>query len=162
MVKPIPDGFHTVTPYLTVEGADKLLDFVKSSFGAEEINRSTRPDGTVWHAAVRIGNSMVMLAEAAEPWKPMPTSIYLYVNDVDATYKKAIAAGGTSIMEPADQFYGDRHGGVQDPVGNIWWVAHARRRRHARGDGTASPGRGQAARQCLASGRSWVALASCQ
>ncbi len=122
-VRPIPAGYHTVTPYLAVAGANKLLDFVKRAFDAKEIRCSKRPDGTVWHAEVRIGDSMVMLAEAAAPWKPMPTGIYLYVSDVDATYKSAIAAGGTSIMEPADQFYGDRHGGVQDPVGNMWWIA---------------------------------------
>lgn len=122
-VKPIPEGYHTVTPYLAVAGAEKLLDFVKRAFGAKETSRSMRPDGTVWHATVRIGDSMVMLAEATEPWKPMPTSIYLYLNDVDGTFQKAIAAGGTSLMEPADQFYGDRVGGLQDPVGNMWWVA---------------------------------------
>jgi PhnB protein len=121
-VKPIPEGYHTVTPYLTVEGAGKLLDFVKRAFDAKEIHRTTRPDGTLWHAEVRIGDSMVMMAEAADPWKPMSSAIYLYVNDTDATYQSAIAAGATSLMEPANQFYGDRNAGVQDPVGNMWWI----------------------------------------
>ena len=121
-VKPIPEGYRAVTPYLTVEGAAQLLDFVKRAFDAKEIHRTTRPDGTVWHAEVRIGDSMIMIAEAAAPWKPMPSANYLYVNDTDATYRSALAAGATSLMEPANQFYGDRNAGVQDPVGNIWWI----------------------------------------
>ena len=122
-VKPIPEGYHSVTPYLAVEGATQLLDFVKRAFDAQELHRSVRPDGTLWHAEVRIGDSMVMMAEAADPWKPMPSTLHLYVDDTDATYRRAIAAGATSLMEPADQFYGNRSGGVQDPVGNLWWIA---------------------------------------
>jgi PhnB protein len=123
-VKPIPEGFHTVTPYLVVEGAARLLEFLKRAFGAQELEPpSTRPDGTILHAAVRIGDSPVMLAEASEPWKPMPTGIYLYVEDTDATYRRALEAGGTSLMEPADQFYGDRNAGVKDPSGNFWWIS---------------------------------------
>lgn len=120
--KPIPDGYHSVTPYLIVEGAPKLMDFVIQAFGAEERERMTRADGTIGHAEVRIGDSVVMLSEARGEWKPMPAAIYLYVPDTDATYRQALEAGATSVMEPADQFYGDRNAGVRDPVGNLWWI----------------------------------------
>ncbi|HTD23304.1 MAG TPA: VOC family protein [Terriglobales bacterium] len=122
-VKPIPEGFHTITPYLTVQGATKLMDFLKQAFGAEETLRTTRPDGTIGHAQMKIGDSFVMIADAGDPWKPMPTGIYLYVTDTDATYKRALQAGATSLMEPADMFYGDRNAGVQDPSGNFWWIS---------------------------------------
>lgn len=122
-VKPIPEGHHSVTPYLVVPGVAKLIDFLKRAFEAKEIHRTTRPDGTIMHAEVRIGDSMVMMGEARGEWKPMPGAIYLYVNDTDATYKRALRAGATSVMEPADQFYGDRNAGVKDPVGNHWWIA---------------------------------------
>lgn len=119
----IPKGFHTVTPYLIVEGADKLIDFLKQSFGAEEVERIAGPDGKVGHAEVRIGDSMIMMGEASGEWKPIPGSIYLYVKDTDAAYKHALEAGATSVMEPADQFYGDRNAGVRDVCGNTWWIA---------------------------------------
>ncbi len=122
-VQPIPDGFHTVTPYLIVEGASKLLDFVKSAFGAEEISRHDGPEGKIMHAQFKIGDSIIMASDAREDYPPMPAMMYLYVTDCDATYRQAIAAGATSLMEPTDQFYGDRHGGVLDPVGNQWWIS---------------------------------------
>ncbi len=122
-VKPIPDGYHTVTPYLTVQGVPKLIDFLKQAFEAQELERMTQPDGTIGHAEVRIGDSVVMMGEARDEWKPMPSGIYLYVNDTDAVYKRALQAGATSIMEPADQFYGDRSAGVKDSSGNHWWIA---------------------------------------
>ncbi|MGH8937106.1 MAG: VOC family protein [Acidimicrobiia bacterium] len=122
-VKPIPDGYHSVTPYLIVEGADKLLDFLKRAFSAEETVRMPRPDGSVAHAEVRIGDSIVMLGDAGEQWSPMPGMINLYVEDCDATYLRALEAGATSLQEPEDQFYGDRTAGVRDPVGNHWWIA---------------------------------------
>jgi PhnB protein len=122
-VKPIPDGYHTVTPYLTVQGVSKLIDFLKQAFEAREIERMTQPDGTIMHAEVRIGDSVVMMGEARDQWKPVPGAIYLYVNDTDAVYKRALRAGATSLMEPADQFYGDRSAGVKDPSGNYWWIA---------------------------------------
>lgn len=121
-VKPIPDGYHTVTPYLKVEGVAELIDFLKRAFEAVETERLPGPDGKVGHAEVRIGDSVVMMGEAGDG-NPMPAMIYLYVSDTDAAYKRALEAGATSLMEPADQFYGDRNGGVQDPFGNIWWVA---------------------------------------
>jgi PhnB protein len=122
-VKPIPDGYHSVTPYLTVQGAAKLIDFLKQAFEAQEIERLTRPDGAIGHAEVRIGDSIVMMGEAGGEWTPMPGALYLYVNDVDATYKRALQVGAVSTMEPMDQFYGDRSAGVKDPSGNQWWIA---------------------------------------
>jgi PhnB protein len=122
-VKAIPDGYHAVTPYLVVQGAAKLIDFLKQAFDAQETFRMPMPDGTIMHAEVKIGDSMMMMGEASEQWKPMPAALYLYVTDADAVYKRALQAGATSIMEPADQFYGDRHGGVKDPSGNMWWIA---------------------------------------
>jgi uncharacterized glyoxalase superfamily protein PhnB len=122
-VKPIPDGYHSVTPYLTVRGVPMLIDFMRQAFEAQEVERVTRPDGTVGHAEVKIGDSIVMMGEANSEWQPMPGAIYLYVNDVDATYKRALRAGAVSTMEPVDQFYGDRSAGVKDPSGNQWWIA---------------------------------------
>jgi uncharacterized glyoxalase superfamily protein PhnB len=121
-VTPIPAGFHTVTPYLVVQGAAKLIDFLKQAFDAKEIMRMPLPDGTIMHAEVKIGDSIVMMGDARGEMKPMPAAIYLYVNDADATYQRALRAGATSTMEPADQFYGDRNAGVKDPVGNQWWI----------------------------------------
>ena len=122
--KPIPDGFHAVTPYLVVSGVKRLIEFLEKAFGAEVVERHTRPDGTVMHAQVRIADSIVMMGE---PWgenaKQMPAALYLYVKDVDAVFKQALAAGGTSTDAPADQFYGDRSGGIKDPSGNQWWIA---------------------------------------
>lgn len=123
-VKPIPDGYHAVTPYLVVHDAKKLIDFMRQAFDAKEIERMTMPDGSIGHAEVRISDSVMMLGEArGETWKPMPSSIYLYVTDCDAVYKQALEAGATSLMEPKDQFYGDRSGSVTDPVGNHWFIA---------------------------------------
>ncbi|HEX2276932.1 MAG TPA: VOC family protein [Candidatus Tectomicrobia bacterium] len=122
-VKPIPDGFHSVTPYLQVQGASKLIDFLKQAFGAEEVFRMPRPDGAVMHAEVRIGDSIIMLGEAMGEHQPMPGSIYLYVDNADATYRRALQAGATTVHEPADQFWGDRLAGVKDPVGNFWSIA---------------------------------------
>ncbi len=120
-VKPIPDGYHTVTPYLIVEGVPKLIEFLKKAFNAEIVEEIT-VNGMVTHAEVKIGNSMVMMGEARGEHSPMPAMFYLYVEDTDATYKQAIAAGGISVMEPTDQFYGDRNGGVKDHCGNQWWI----------------------------------------
>jgi len=122
-VKPIPEGYRSVTPYLTIEGVARLLEFVKAAFDGQERERITGPDGRVAHAEVRIGDSVVMMGEARGDWKPMPGTIYLYTTDADATYKRALTAGATSLAEPANQFYGDRHGAVRDPVGNVWWIA---------------------------------------
>jgi len=126
-VNPIPQGFHTVTPYLVVAGVAQLLDFVKGAFGAEVLERHARPDGVVMHAQVKIGDSRIMLGDptgATEEWqKALPCALYLYVPDCDALYESAIRAGAKSLQAPADMFYGDRHGGVVDAWGNQWWIA---------------------------------------
>jgi len=122
-VKPIPDGYHTVTPYLLVRGVRELIEFTKKAFGASEVRRMGPPDGPVMHAEIKIGDSRIMMGEASGEWQPMPASLYLYVEDCDSMYRSAIAAGGTSINEPRDEFYGDRMGGVKDPSGNTWWIA---------------------------------------
>jgi uncharacterized glyoxalase superfamily protein PhnB len=122
-VKPIPDGYHTVTPYLTLNNPGAVIDFLKKAFDAQETFAMRDDKGNVQHAEVKIGDSIVMLGAAHDQWKARPSNFYLYVEDVDAMYKKAIAAGGKSISEPATQFYGDRHGGVEDSEGNNWWVA---------------------------------------
>src|SRR5262249_61986475 len=97
--------------------------YLKEAFEAQERERLTGPDGTIGHAEVRIGDSIVMMSEASQEWKPMPSAMYLYVNDADATYKRALQAGATSTMEPMDQFYGDRNAGGKDPAGNQWGSA---------------------------------------
>ncbi|MGI8746081.1 MAG: VOC family protein [Bryobacteraceae bacterium] len=123
MAKPVPDGYHTVTPYLAVANAAEFINFVKAAFGATEMYSHKRPDGSIGHAEVKIGDSLVMIGQAGGEWKPMPAALYVYVPDCDSVYRGAIAAGGVSLAEPKDQFYGDRHGGVKDPAGNQWWIA---------------------------------------
>ena len=122
-VNPIREGFHTVTPYLMVREAAELVDFVKQAFGATELFRSTGSAGGL-HVEVRIGDSMVMIGGGGI-WsgEPMPAAIYLYIDDVDAVYERALKAGATSIMEPADQPYGDRLAGVKDAFGNVWYIS---------------------------------------
>ena len=122
-VKPVPDGFHTVTPYLTVSDANGLLDFIKGAFDAKEFHVMRRPDGSVGHADLMIGDSHVMLGQANVEWSSMPGQLYLYVPDCDASFRQAVAAGATSVQEPKTQFYGDRHGCVKDLCGNLWWLA---------------------------------------
>ncbi len=120
-VKPVREGFHTVTPYVMVQEADKLINFVKQAFGATELLRTIGSAGGI-HAEVRIGDSMIMVG-GAQSGEQMPAAIYLYMNDVDAVYKRALQAGATSIMEPVDQSYGERSAGVKDPFGNVWYIA---------------------------------------
>lgn len=122
-VKPIPEGYHTLTPFLMVKGAARNIEFIKNAFGAKERSIHKAPDGTIMHAELEIGDSVLMMSEATEKYPPMPSSLYLYVEDVDAVYNKAIRAGGISLREPTDEFYGDRSSGVSDPGGNQWWIA---------------------------------------
>lgn len=121
--KPVPDGYHTVTPYIVANDAGALIEFLQRAFGMRVDHRMNDPDARVWHADLTIGDSHIMVGHAAGANKPFPAMIYLYVPDCDAVYRRALAAGASSIMEPADQFYGDRHGGLNDPFGNQWWVA---------------------------------------
>src|SRR5688572_4900228 len=122
-VRPIPDGYHTVTSILMVDGAAKLIDFLKGAFGAQEKERFTDPSGKIAHAEVTIGDSIVQLNDAGGEWKPIQVPLLLYVTDTDAAYQGALKAGATSVREPANQFYGDRTGGVKDAFGNTWWIA---------------------------------------
>jgi uncharacterized glyoxalase superfamily protein PhnB len=122
-VQAIPEGYRSVTPYLVVEGAAGVLEFVKAAFGARERLRMAGPGGSIGHAEVTIGDSVVMVADAGPEWPPMPASIHLYVDDCDGTYERAMAAGATTIRPPRDEFYGDRMAGVRDPAGDQWWIA---------------------------------------
>ncbi len=122
-VKPIPEGYHTVTPYLTVDDPAPVIEFLKKAFDAQESFAMRDDQGNIGHAEVKVGSSMVMLGKAHDQWKSRPGNFYVYVEDCDAIYKKALAAGGTSISEPETQFYGDRHGAVADSQGNNWWIA---------------------------------------
>lgn len=122
-VKPIPDRYHVVTPYLIVKGMDKLLDFMQKTFDAKVVERHAMPDGQVMHAEARIGDSIMMMGEAMGNFAPIPAGMYIYVEDTDKTYQKALTAGATSTMPPADQFCGDRSARVKDMCGNQWWIA---------------------------------------
>jgi len=123
MVKKIPDGYHNVQPYLVVRDADALIDFTIAAFGAKEKVRMPGPDGKTAHGEVDIGDSVVMMGSPMPGANLMPGMIYLYVDDTDATYKKALAAGGKSTEEPNDAFYGDRRAAVEDSQGNSWFIA---------------------------------------
>ena len=130
-VKAIPDGHRTVTPYLAIKDAAKALDFYTRAFGAVESYKLMMPDGRVGHAEIRLGDSLIMLAdefpeyggEAPDTLGGSPVSLHLYVEDVDAFVKKAVAAGAKERKPVADQFYGDRSGQLEDPFGHLWWVA---------------------------------------
>jgi PhnB protein len=130
-VKPIPDGYHSITPYLIVKGGSAAIEFYKKAFGAAEVMRIPGPDGKVGHAEIRIGDSVVMLADehlemgAKSPQTigGSPVSILLYVEDVDAVIRKAVAAGAKIQRPVEDKFYGDRMGTVDDPYGHVWHVA---------------------------------------
>ena len=122
-VKPVPDGYHTLTPYLVADGADKVISFMKDAFGAKAVfEPMMRPDGKIMHAEFKIGNSVLMIADSSERAKATASMLYVYVPNVDAVYQKALKAGATSVMEPANMFYGDRSGGVKDPAGNHWHI----------------------------------------
>ena len=118
-----PDGYQSVIPYLHVNGATKLIAFMKEVFDAQEIAIYPRPDGTVGHAALRIGDSMIELADVSAEWPAMPCALQVYVPDTDAAYLRALKAGASSLLPPADQFYGDRTASVRDSCGNNWYIA---------------------------------------
>lgn len=130
-VKPVPEGYHTVTPYLIVKGGAAAIEFYKKAFGATEVMRMADPSGRIGHAEVKIGDSHVMLADE-DPMRGIrspqsiggsPVTILLYVEDVDSTVGQAVAAGAKLTRPVEDQFYGDRTGGLEDPFGHIWYVA---------------------------------------
>jgi PhnB protein len=118
-----PPDHNTVSPYLVVHGVPGLLEFMRKAFGAQELHRTATPDGIVRHAEARIGDTVIMMGEASAEFPPRPAMLHVYVPDADAVYRSALEAGGLSLREPSDQFYGDRTGGVQDAFGNQWWMA---------------------------------------
>ena len=126
----IREGFHTVTPYLIVQGAAEVLEFARQAFGAQEIFRFKLPDGNIGHAEFRVGDSMVEIADGNQQHPPIPATIHLKVKDVDAVYERALQAGGVSLYPPTDQDYGERDGGVQDPGGNHWYIGSPRGETH--------------------------------
>jgi PhnB protein len=119
----IPEGLHSVTPGVMARGTPKYIDFLKQAFGAEEAARHESPDGTVIHAKIRIGDSIIETSEAREAWPPMPGGLHFYLPDVDAAYQRAINAGAVSLSEPMDQPYGERSATVVDSQGNYWYLA---------------------------------------
>ncbi len=129
MAKAIPDGYHTATPYLIVSGAAQALDFYKNVFGATELLRMAGPDGRVAHAEIKIGDSVIMLADEAHGYRSPRSlggagvSTLLYVQDVDDCFSRAVAAGAKVQRPLANQFYGDRSGTVEDPFGHVWTIA---------------------------------------
>lgn len=121
-VPPIPDGYHAVTPWLIVRGAAPFLDFLTEAFGAVETARVPNPDGSIGHAEVRIGDSVVMLFDAGSGWPQTPGFLRLYVADGDAAYRRALDAGCSGVTEMTELSWGDRVGRVRDPWGNLWWI----------------------------------------
>jgi PhnB protein len=130
-VKPIPEGYHSVTPYLTIKNAADALEFYKRAFGATEVMRMADPGGRIGHAEIRIGDSPIMLSDefpemdalGPEPAGGSPVTIHLYVDDVDSFVQRASGAGAQILRPVENQFYGDRGGKLRDPFGHVWWVA---------------------------------------
>jgi PhnB protein len=129
--KPIPEGYHTVSPYLAVDDAARAIDYYATAFGAKELVRMDRPGGAIGHAELEVGDSRIMLSDpfpqaSTRPPKELggtSASVFMYVDDVDAVVKKAVDAGATVTMEVADQFWGDRFGTITDPFGHVWSIA---------------------------------------
>lgn len=119
-----PDGYSTVSPYLIAAGAQRVVDFLHATFDATELRRYDTPDGSIMHAEMRIGDTVVMLGDAGESWPAVPCHVHVYVEDVAEAFRKAVAAGGIPVEEPAQkEGESERRGGVEDPAGNTWWIA---------------------------------------
>lgn len=117
-------GFSAITPFLMLNNADEVVDFLKQAFNAQEKFVLRQKNGKIWHAQIEIDGAMLMIGDAmGKKENTMPASLYLYVKDTDAAYRQALDAGAETVMPPADQFYGDRNAGVRDSAGNIWWIA---------------------------------------
>ena len=128
-VKAIPDGYHSLTPYMGIDKAGEAIEFYKKAFGATQVMRLDMPDGRVGHAELRIGDSSLMLGTPCDqmalryPDEHTSIGLHLYVEDVDAQFQRAVDAGATVVSEPKDQFYGDRSASVKDPFGHLWFLA---------------------------------------
>ncbi len=129
-VNPIPERYHTITPYLTARNASEAIEFYKTAFGATEVGRLVMPDGGIAHAEIEIGDSKIMISEESEDWGNLspqalngsPVNLCIYVEDVDTVFAQALTAGATVKAEIEDQFYGDRSGTLIDPYGHIWTI----------------------------------------
>lgn len=117
------EGYASVSVYIMAEGAQRVIDFLKATFDAKETRRYDNPDGTIMHAEVQVDDTIVMLSDASERFPAFPVWLHVYVPDVDATYQRALQAGGVSVQEPMQKGDPDRRGGVKDPAGNTWWIA---------------------------------------
>lgn len=118
-----PEGYSSVSAYLLVDGASRIIDFLQQVFGAELLRRIENPDGTLMHAEVRIDDTIVMLADRPDDYPEAPGMIHVYVPDVDAVHTRALEAGGVSVQAPEQKADPDRRGGFKDPAGNTWWIA---------------------------------------
>jgi uncharacterized glyoxalase superfamily protein PhnB len=118
-----PEGYASVSAYIMVDGAQQLIDFLIATFDAKVTRRFDNPDGTIMHGEVQIDDTIVMLADGGQGYPAFPVWLHVYVPDVDATYQKALAAGGVSVQEPEKKDDPDRRAGVKDPTGNTWWLA---------------------------------------
>jgi uncharacterized glyoxalase superfamily protein PhnB len=118
-----PDGYSTVSPYLIVSGAEATIRFLTAVFGARELRRYPAPDGKLMHAEVQIDDSVIMIADGVEAWPPIPSHVHVYVEDVDATYRRALTHGATSVQEPVKKDDSDKRGGVKDAGGTTWWIS---------------------------------------
>lgn len=119
----IPEGFQSVTPYFIVPDGPAFMAFLKQVFGAQERFVSKAPDGSIMHAQMLLDGSVIEFGQGNHQWPAMRLNMHVYVPDTDATYHRALDAGAKSVREPKDEFYGDRTAGIEDPAGNIWWVA---------------------------------------
>lgn len=118
-----PGGYTTVSPYLIVNGAADTIEFLKQVFGAEELRIFPTEDGKIMHGEVRIDDTVVMVADSAEGWPPIPAHVHVYVANVDDTYRRALAAGAESVQEPVKKDDEDKRGGIKDAGGTTWWIA---------------------------------------
>ena len=118
-----PDGHPSVSPYLIVDGAARTIEFLVGALDGVELLRIPNPDGKIMHAEVRLDDSVVMLSDGAPGWGPQPAHVHVYVRDVDATYRRALQAGATSVQEPVKKDDPDKRGGVKDAGGTTWWIA---------------------------------------
>ena len=118
-----PQNYNTVSPYLVVDGASRTIEFLVHVFDAVELRRFSDPTGKLAHAEVRIDDTVLMLADGAEGWPPIPSYVHVYVRDVDATYQRAMEMGATSVQEPVKKDDEDKRGGVKDAGGTTWWIA---------------------------------------